>query len=201
MAIDMPTNVGFLQSDFFLSPLVDEFESPMSGQMQKVIRNGSKWNVTYTLPRMSLTQKLEWGVFFNRLRGGAVTFNAYDPDRLAPQGTPVGTPLVNGGSQTGFSLETDGWEADTDNLLLPGDLIKVNNELKEVSLAVNSNSSGEATITFEPALGNSPSDNAVISYNNLTIEVYLTGTLNSSLPTDKNRITDVRSFNGVEVIF
>lgn len=98
-----------------------------------------------------------------------------------------GTPLVNGASQTGASLVTDGWTNSVTGLLLENDLITVagvfsvnpvnqqsTGELQtfRVTGDVNSDGSGNATIGISPAItvttayqtvSASPADNAEIS--------------------------------------
>ncbi len=75
--------------------------------------------------------------------------------------------LVNGASQTGSALWVDGLPTSTDGLLLSGDLVAIyagtNWELKRLTASLNSNSSGEGQLLFEPPLRVVPSDNAPIA--------------------------------------
>jgi hypothetical protein len=72
-------------------------------------------------------------------------------------GAGGGTPRVNGGSQTGTSLVTDGWPPNQ-VVLKAGDMFSCG-ELKRASADVLSDGSGNATITFRPAIRTSPADN------------------------------------------
>lgn len=98
-----------------------------------------------------------------------------------------GTPLVNGGSQTGSTLATDGWSNSVTGLLKAGDVFTiagvfaVNPVSKQstgalqqfvVTADVNSNGSGVASIPISPAIttsgafqtvSGSPADNAAIT--------------------------------------
>lgn len=83
-------------------------------------------------------------------------------------GAGGGTPLVNGASQTGSSLVTDGWPAST-TVLKAGDVIRVAGVNQVLSLTADavSNGSGQATLAINPPLYSSasPGDNAVITTN------------------------------------
>lgn len=102
-------------------------------------------------------------------------------------GAYAGTPLVNGASQTGDSLVTDGWSNSITGLLKKGDLIRISgvhsvNPINQISTGVeqtflvtadvNSDGSGNATIPISPSItvtgayatvASSPADNAAIS--------------------------------------
>lgn len=102
-------------------------------------------------------------------------------------GTQGGTPLVNGASQTGTSLITDGWSNSITNVLRAGDIFTiagvyaVNPITKDttgrlqqfvVTAAASSNGSGQTTLSIAPAISTSgttqnvsagPADNAAIT--------------------------------------
>jgi hypothetical protein len=100
-----------------------------------------------------------WQAFTAQCRGMAGRFYGFDPDAKTPRGTALGSPVVHGASQTGVTLNTDGWTPLESGLLLPGDYFTVNGELKMVTAQVDSDSNGEAAISFEPSLRASPADN------------------------------------------
>jgi len=81
-------------------------------------------------------------------------------------GAGGGTPLVKGASQTGSSLDTDGWPAST-VVLKAGDWITLAGitQAFRVTSNVTSDGSGNATIPITPQIisGGSPSDNAAIT--------------------------------------
>jgi hypothetical protein len=74
--------------------------------------------------------------------------------------------LVNGASQTGSALNVDQLPVSTNGLLLMGDQFEVitsrGSELKRVTAPLNSNSSGQGYLMFEPPLRGSPADNAAV---------------------------------------
>lgn len=200
MAENIPSTPGFVNSNFYILSNVQKFESPITKVVQRAVLSGGLWMASYSLPKMKRIQAAPWRAFFALLEGSANTFNAYDPENLSPQGVATGTPLVNGGSQTGSSLVTDGWTASTTNILMAGDYIKVNGELKMVTSNVNSDSGGNATINIKPALRNSPSDDDAITVNNLTIEMFVLENDITSWEIDKNGIYLEKTFSAMESI-
>ena len=74
--------------------------------------------------------------------------------------------LVNGASQTGSALNVDALPLSSAGLLLPGDTFEVitsrGSELKICTAPLNSNSSGQGTVYFEPPLRGSVADNAAV---------------------------------------
>ncbi|MGE0270294.1 MAG: hypothetical protein AB7M05_08900 [Alphaproteobacteria bacterium] len=163
----MPASPAFKTSKFGLRSNTITFESPLSGSVQTLEMPGARWTASYELPPMKRATAAAWQAFFVRLRGQAGRFYGYDPDARAPQGVATGTPLVNGASQTGSSLITDGWSVSVTGILKAGDYVAfdtgvTSRELHMVVEDVNSNASGEATLSIEPPIRISPADNAPI---------------------------------------
>jgi hypothetical protein len=86
--------------------------------------------------------------------------------------SPEAPAYVNGASQVGRTLNTDGWPPST-TALRAGSLVTINNQLLQLTRDVITNSSGQATITFEPAIRVSPADNAQIEWYNPYCLMYL----------------------------
>ena len=107
-------------------------------------------------------------------RGRYESFTLVPPVVGNPQGSAGGTPLVNGGSQTGRSLVTDGWTVST-TIFKAGDYLKLagNDKVYMITADVSSDGSGNATISIEPALVSSPADNAVVTYTSVPFTVAL----------------------------
>lgn len=84
-----------------------------------------------------------------------------------PNGAGGGTPLVNGASQTGSSLVTDGWSASITGIVKAGDVIRIAglNVLYRVRNDENSDGGGNVTLDITPPIpsGSSPADNAAIT--------------------------------------
>lgn len=111
----------------------------------------------------------DWIAAMVSLRGRFGSFLIGDPGMRVPRGAATGTPLVNGGSQTGSALITDGWTANIVGILKAGDFFQLGSgstsRLYMNLTDVNSNDSGQATLDIFPPIppGSSPSDNAPLT--------------------------------------
>ena len=170
----MPTTISPKSARFGLVTNTRSFVSPLSGAVQTTAMSGARWTATYSYPPMTHAEAGEFLAFLISLQGSENRFNAWDPlhKLKGNRGTPTGTPLVDGASQTGVTLATDGWSAST-NVLKKGDYFVVNNELKMVTADETSDGSGDVTLNFEPALRASPSNNAALTISSCTAVMML----------------------------
>lgn len=196
--LSFPTSpTGFRAHRFMLMSNTITFTSPLSGTVQTLEFPGAKWGGVYTLPPMKRPDASAWQSFFVQLRGSAGRFFGFDPMAKTPRGVASGSPLVNGSGQTGTTLTTDGWPINTTGLLLAGDYFQIGSELKMITASVNSNGAGEATLTFEPPLRNSPIDNSSIIYTNPTCIMRLVDDGQTSWDVNNLALYGI-SFAGVE---
>lgn len=198
MTIYMPTTPGFRASKFGLETKTRQFES-VSGYVQRQQLGGARWRATYTLPMMTRAQAAAWQSFFLQLRGSVNTFWGFDPDAVVARGVATGSPLVNGADQTGYSLVTDGWTSSTTNILMAGDYFVVNNELKMITQNVNSDSGGNATLSFAPSLIASPANNAPISLSNPVCMMVLADDSQAQWESDYMGVFSEKTFAAFEV--
>lgn len=139
------------------------YSSPLTGSVQTLDRGGLKWVATYTYNNLSGDRRGVMLGFVASLRSQAnrVRLPVYDNPKRGGYG---GTPLVNGGGQTGSSLNVTGVTNKT-NWIRAGDYFSVNvngeHELKMCTADANS-SGGAVTISFEPRLRASPAGSAAI---------------------------------------
>ena len=171
--ITLPSSPGYRASKMGTQSAVSISESPFTYEQQTYRHSGQRWKVNFTLPPMRRVQAETWIAAFASLNGREGTFLAGDPDALAPQGVATGTPLVNGGSQTGNTLVTDGWTHSVTGILKAGDYIQLGTgssaRLYKNLADANSDSGGNATFTIWPNLRTSPADNqALILTNTVT---------------------------------
>lgn len=138
-------------------------ESPFTGVQQVVEHAGQWFEAQITLPPLERADAEEMVGFFLALNGVRGTFTFGDPDFSAPRGTAAGTPLINGGSQTGSTITTDGWGASQTSLLKRGDWIQIGNYMHKITQDATSDGAGEATLEIFPSLRSSPSNNATIT--------------------------------------
>lgn len=76
------------------------------------------------------------------------------------------TALASGSAQTGSRIYVKGLPASTSGLLLTGDFVEINGELKQVTSSLDSDAAGLGVLSFRPALWRSPSDNDPVIVNN-----------------------------------
>lgn len=81
----------------------------------------------------------------------------------AVSGTPFNpgvttSSLSTGTAQTGGGISLKGLPASTSGVLLPGDFVEINGELKQVTVALDADAAGLGYLQFEPALIRSPAN-------------------------------------------
>ena len=148
----------------------------ISGRRQARQIAGQYFSMTATFPPMTRAQFAPIDAFVMKQRGQFETFTLVLPVLSTGLGSPAGTPLVNGASQTGRSIITDGW---TNNIQIfkAGDYLKFANHGKvyKVIADVSSHETlGTATIDIEPALVTSPVNDSAITHTNVPFLVSLT---------------------------
>lgn len=136
--------------------------SPFSYVSQVQQFAGQIWFADITLASMNRASAEAWISFLLKLNGRQGTFLLGDPSKATPRGSVPGTPLVNGGSQSGQTLVTDGWTAGQTGVLKKGDMIQLGQRIYSVLDDVDSDGSGNATFDIWPRLRESPSDNSSV---------------------------------------
>lgn len=141
-------------------------QSPFTAAQQVYKYSGQYWEADISLPPMKREVAEYWISFLLKLNGSYGTFLLGDPIGATARGVATGTPLVKGASQGGNTLETDGWTSGVTGILKAGDYIQLGSgstaKLHKVLDDVNSDGSGNATLTIFPDLRTSPADNAAI---------------------------------------
>lgn len=148
-------------------------ESQFSFTSQKQVHSGQRWELDLELPPMTKADAGAWLGFLLSLNGKEGTVMVPDPDRRTAQGVATGTPIVNGGSQTGGSLNTAGWTTSTANILKAGDLIQIGNYMYMNLSDVSSGAGGSATLDIWPDLRSSPTASAAITIANCKTKMRL----------------------------
>lgn len=197
MTLTIPTTVNFKTARFGLQTNTQAFVSPLSGTVQTLELTGARWGGDFILPSMTRAQAAEYVAFLTNLGGMSGRFFGYDPISRTPRGNMSGsTLLVNGASQVGKSIVCDGAAATT-TVLKAGDYIEFNNELKMVTADATSDGSGNVTISFAPAIRNSPADNAGITSTNPVCTMMLVDDQQAFYDIDEISLFGVR-FSGIE---
>ena len=123
-------------------------------------RGVQRWGIKFTYPQMLRSEFAPLHSFLISQRGQADTFTTLLPGHTSPRGSWGGSPIVNGSGQTGRSINLRGMTASQVGIAKMGDLIKFpsGNKVYMVTADANSDSSGAATLSIEPALLTSPID-------------------------------------------
>lgn len=112
--------------------------------------------------------------FLMEQEGRFETFTFLAPGLAEPRGAATGTPLVNGATQTGKTLVTDGWAINTLQMRI-GDIFKLTGSPKVymVTQEATSDGSGNLTLNFRPGLIVSPADgeNLVVTSVPFTVQL------------------------------
>lgn len=169
----LPNHTGISSVTWSSENTVAVTESPFTYTQQVVKHAGQRWSGTFTLPRMNRDDADYWNAFLLRLDGSYGTFLLGDPLAATPRGsasTSTGTPVVNGGGQTGNELSIDGLPVSAVGYLKAGDYIQIGSgssaRLHRVLEDVDTNASGEATLNIWPDLRVIPSDDSSVVVNN-----------------------------------
>lgn len=168
--LSLPSNRQIASVRMNAIDVVGMSQSPFTGAQQVYKYPGQFWEADISLRPMNREEAEQWIAFMLRLKGAYGTFLLGDPNGGTARGVATGTPLVNGSSQTGENLITDGWTSGVTGILKAGDYIQLGSgataKLHKVLQDVNSDGSGNATLNIWPDLRTSPSDNAAITVAN-----------------------------------
>ena len=165
----LPTHTGFAQIELRAINAVAYARSPFTFAGQAFAYPGQMWTADVTLPPMKRADAEQWVAWLISLRGQLGTFLLGDPNGVTARGVATGSPLVNGGSQTGGSLVIDGATINTTGWLRAGDYIQLGSNdtstLHKVLQDANSSAGGAVTLDIWPHIRTAPADNAAVTVN------------------------------------
>lgn len=140
--------------------------SPLDGTEQTLEMPGAVWELTVSWDSLSPDDSRVLAAFLAQLRGAAGRFY-YSPAAWQPRrATGGGTPLINGASQSGSSLATDGWTPSV-QVMRAGDWLSYTDtsarrRLHMVTADVTSSAGGAAALAITPPIRRAGLDNAAI---------------------------------------
>lgn len=135
----------------------------LGGTTTRINRQGNRWAVSVSMPALTLEQARDWSA---DLALGLQKGVRWKLRQVGLRQGPVGTPLVAGANQEGYSLNCDGflpnanWRKGQFINLISGGV----RYLHKLAAAGNANGSGVATLTFTEKLRVFPADNDVIDF-------------------------------------
>ena len=171
-----PTSPGF-QTLQFQSNNPALVNMSLSGRRQ-VRQIGSQYfSFTVSMPPMKYDDAMSIYAFLVKQKGSFENFTIQYPTDNRGAGKSETDILVNGAHTASDStIALDGFAASTTGVLKAGDFIKFANHTKiyMVQSDVDSNSSGEVTVSIEPSIVSSLSDNEAVTVNKPSFTVFLT---------------------------
>lgn len=142
-------------------------ESPFTYKQEVIDWGGQILQASIDLPPMSRTNAEEWISFLLSLKGREGTFYCYDTANRTPRGSVSGTPAINGASETGMSIDTDGWGGGSN--LKPGDWLQFGSGASATyhkNLVDVTESAGAMTLDVFPKVRTAHADSTAITYTN-----------------------------------
>lgn len=169
--LSLPTSSCFASVTMTITRVVGLTNSPFTLEEQAYKWQGERWSMSLTMPPFTNREiASDWIAFGAALEGKWGHFLIGDPAHKLPSGVATGTPLVDGGAQTGNTLVTKGWSTNVTGILKKGDYIQLgsgsSSRLHMLVQDANSDSSGNANLSIVPALRSSPPDSSAIVVNN-----------------------------------
>lgn len=160
--LSLPDQESIRRVNFYAVNSIAISRSPFTFDTQVQEWPGDSWGAELTLKPMSRDTAEEWIAFLVSLQGPKGTFLLYDPLSVLPRGSALGSPTVNGGSQTGRTIMTEGWTPSELGVLKKGDKIQIGNRIYMNLNTVDADGSGLATLDIWPRLRESPGDGETI---------------------------------------
>jgi len=175
MAVTLPTTILPVSADAALMRFGIDLVPPLGGVTQRVSRIGSRFRVALAYPPMSAVNgKAMLAALNSADTSGTSVIAAFPQPTFSGS---VGSPLVNGASQSGSSLICDGFTAGAS--IPAGTMFSFTKSsriyLHMVTTAATASGAGAATLAIAPMLRVSPADNAALSFASPQIEGLIEG--------------------------
>ena len=175
--LSLPSSPAFTISGWGLQRNTGLTESPFTGAQQVVEFEYGLWYANLQLPPMKRDLAVEWQAFLVQLHGRRGTFLLGDPDAKQSRGAANGTITLSTSASSGdLTLDLNSAsQQSTTGILKTGDYIQIGGgsaaKLHMVCADVNSDASGNFTITIEPAIKTGASSGTSIVHQN-TVGVF-----------------------------
>lgn len=168
--LNLPDSACIASVIMTLTRVVGVTKSPFTRESQSFKWPGEYWSADFRLPPITKRETAsDWMAFGGKLEGMYGRFLMGDPAARTPRGIATGTPLVDGSSQSGNTLNTKGWTPNVTGILLKGDYFQVgtgsSSRLHMLTEDADSDGSGDAVLTLAPALRSSPADDSSVVVN------------------------------------
>jgi len=149
-------------------------------QHRSFMQAGRVWTETYPPFKANGIEGRKFLALINDFWRTGTEFTISHYNYLTRNGTGgPGTPLVQGASQTGATLTTDGWGINQSNVLRAGDIVKIAGIKRVFDVTADASSNGVGTgvaiISINPPIfvGGSPADNAALTINGVALDAFI----------------------------
>ena len=149
---DFPAGIRISDVSITAEDSVGFRENPFSFHQEVQVFAGQRMKMRVSFLRQDPEDGGRLEAFLLKLRSGAGTFRFHDPYHSEPMGQAMGTPIVTVAAAGAQTLTTSGWVANVNKQLKAGDYIQIEDNLHRILDDVNSDSSGNATLTVWPNL-------------------------------------------------
>jgi len=162
----LPPTPQFAEASFRLASNTLAHTSALNKTTQTVEFPGARWRLEAAHAALERAEAEVWQAFLAELDGMAGRFYAGDPLGGTPRGAVgASAPRVNGAGQSGKTLIADGWDTSVTGVFLKGDYFAIDlpsggRSLHKAVADHDSDGGGNATLSFRPALRESPTENA-----------------------------------------
>lgn len=161
--LDLPDSIGIADITIRALNASAQSRSPFSFHSQTLNWGGECWAASIILPPMKRDLAADWYAFLISLRGYEGTFSLGDPNATTKQGAGApGSPTVNGGGQTGYTLSINSSTTSQADFIKAGDYLQLgtgaNKRLHVATQDASTGGLGNATVDIWPALRSSPTD-------------------------------------------
>lgn len=160
--MDLPASIKPRTTTWRPVDLSARVESPLSGHSQTQVRPGVRWQTDLSFSVLDPAKRQAMDAILTQLAQRTYLLRVQDYTYVR-QGSGAGAPKVNGASQSGLTLHTKGWTANQTGVLLAGDRIQLDTyQVIIVTVAVDSDASGNAAIPLGLPLRDPPADSSDI---------------------------------------
>lgn len=167
--LTLPTHTGIRGVSLRAVNAVAYERSPFTFAGQAQASAGQMWMAEVALPPMKYADAEQWLAWLISLRGQFGTFLMGDPMRCIARGSARGTDAVtvNGAGQTGETLDITSDQTSELEYLKAGDYIQLGSglttTLHKVLVDVDTDASGDATLTLWPHVRTAPSNGETVT--------------------------------------
>ena len=186
-----PSNLGFK-----IRPNTAVHITPFTDFVQTQDREGERWVIAVAYSFLAGDNRAILKAFMAKLNGRQHRFTMQDFGH-SQRGVGGGTPLVKGAAQTGKTLLIDGAPTSLTPWLKAGDRVSVESKMYQLDDDVNTDGTGNATLTISPRIVSAHPDDDPVEII-LPVDTFILEDGQYEFQTSRNQISTL-SFRGMGV--